>query len=77
MRSGPCTPGSMNSLFSDFVKEFGRESLEGVRDYVEEMLESFWRINKRNNIENVRKTVQGKNRKQKRVSADEGVRSLR
>ena len=36
-----CTPGSMNSLFSDFFMEFWRGILGGVRDYLGEVLGGF------------------------------------
>ena len=36
-----CTPGSMNSLFSDFFREFWRGILAGVRDYLGEILGGF------------------------------------
>ena len=35
------TPGSMNSLFSDFFREFWRGILGGVRDYLGEVLGGF------------------------------------
>ena len=35
------TPGTMNSLFSDFFREFWRGILGGVRDYVGEVLAGF------------------------------------
>ena len=35
------TPGSMNSLFSDFFREFWRGILGGARDYLGEMLGGF------------------------------------
>ena len=35
------TPGSMNSLFGDFFKEFWRGILGGVRDYLGEVLVGF------------------------------------
>ena len=35
------TPGSMNSLFSDFFGEFWRGILGGVRDYLGEVLGGF------------------------------------
>ena len=44
----PSTPGSMNSLFSDFVREFGRDILGGVRDYLGEIWGSFYGTNERN-----------------------------
>ena len=37
----PCTPGSMNSLFGDFFREFWRGILGGVRDYLGEVLAGF------------------------------------
>ena len=36
-----CTPGSMNSLFSDLFKEFWRGILGGVRDYLGEIWGGF------------------------------------
>ena len=36
-----CTPGSMNSLFGDFFREFWRGILGGVRDYLGEVLGGF------------------------------------
>ena len=36
-----CTPGSMNSLFSDFFRECWRGMLGGVRDYLGESLGDF------------------------------------
>ena len=35
------TPGSMNSLFSDFFREFWRGLLGGVRDYLGEIVGGF------------------------------------
>ena len=35
------TPGSMNSLFSDFFREFWRGILGGVRDYLGQVLGGF------------------------------------
>ena len=35
-------PGSMNSLFSDFFREFWRGILGGVRDYLGEVLGDFY-----------------------------------
>ena len=35
------TPGSINSLFSDFFREFWRGISGGVRDYLGEILEGF------------------------------------
>ena len=35
------TPGSMNSLFSDFFKDFWKGTLRGVRDYLGEVLGGF------------------------------------
>ena len=37
--ANPHTPGSINSLFSDFVRELWRGILGGVRDYFGEVLE--------------------------------------
>ena len=40
------TPGSMNSLFSDFFREFWRGMSGGVRDYLGEVLGGFYWKNK-------------------------------
>ncbi len=37
------TPGSINSLFSNFVREIWRGMFGGVRDYLEEMLGGFYK----------------------------------
>ena len=37
----PRTPGSMNSLFGDFFREFWRGILGGVRDYLGEIWGGF------------------------------------
>ena len=39
--SEKCTPGSMNSSFGDFFREFWRGILGGVRDYLGEVLGGF------------------------------------
>ena len=54
------TPGSMNSLFSDFFREFWRGISGGVRDYLGEMLGGFWKKNKGIIIENYTKTTTDK-----------------
>ena len=38
------TPGSMNSLFGDFFREFWRGILGGVRDYLGGMLDGFGEV---------------------------------
>ena len=46
------TPGSMNSLFGDFFREFWRMILGGVRDYLGGIWGGFWWKEAGNNREN-------------------------
>ena len=58
------TPGSINSLFSDLFREFGRGILGGVRDYLGETLGGFYTTNEGNVKDNC-------TRKQKKQNGNE------